>query len=158
MNKLTRHVLLAAACATLMSSACAQVSVTAPWVRATVAAQTTTGAYMHLMSVKGARLVGVRTPAAARAELHRMDMQGDMMKMRQVDGIDLPAGKAVNLASGSYHIMLVGLKRRLKEGETLDLTLDVLHANKQRASVTLKVPVKPMTFVSPAQGGTPMAH
>lgn len=158
MNKLTRHFLLAAAGAGLVSGACAQVSVTAPWVRATVAAQTTTGAYMHLVSDKGARLVGVSTPAAARAELHRMDMQGDMMKMRQVDGIELPAGKTVNLASGSYHVMLVGLKRRLKAGETLDLTLDVLHANKQRASVTLKVPVKPMTFVSPAQAGTPMAH
>lgn len=158
MNKLTRQLLVAAACAAAMASAAAQVSVTAPWVRATVPAQTATGAYMHLLSVKGARLVGVRTPAAARAELHKMDMQDDMMKMRQVDGIDLPAGKAVNLASGTYHIMLVGLKRRLKEGETLELTLDVLHANKQRETMTLKVPVKPMTFVSPAPAGKAMAH
>ena len=158
MNKVTRHVIAAAACVAAMASASAQVNVTAPWVRATVPAQKTTGAYMHLVSAKGARLVGVSTPAATRAELHKMDMQGDMMTMRQVDGIDLPPGKAVNLASGTYHIMLVGLKRRLKEGETLELTLDVLHANKQRETMTLKVPVKPMTFVSPASAGKAMAH
>ena len=51
-----------------------------------------------------------------------MEMDGDMMKMQQVDGIDLPAGKGVNLASGGYHIMLIGLKRQLKAGEVVPLT------------------------------------
>ncbi len=125
------------------------ISVTAPWVRATVPAQTTTGTYMHLVAPKGARLVGVSTPEAARSELHQMEMKDEVMKMRQVDGIELPAGKAVNLASGSYHIMLVGLKRRLKEGETVDLTLELVNENKKRETLTVKVPVKPMTFVSP---------
>ena len=127
----------------------AQVSVTAPWLRATVPAQKSTGAYMHLMSAGGARLIGVSSPVAATVELHQMDMTGQMMKMRQVDGIDLPAGKGVNLASGSYHIMLVGLKRQLKHGDAVDITLQVLGKNKKRESITVKVPVKPLDFVSP---------
>ena len=128
----------------------AQVSVTAPWLRATVPAQKSTGAYMHLMSAGGARLIGVSSPVAGTVELHQMDMKGEMMKMRQVDGIDLPAGKGVNLTSGSYHIMLVGLKRQLKQGDAVDITLQVLGKNQKRESITIKVPVKPLDFVSPA--------
>jgi copper(I)-binding protein len=132
----------------LMGSALAEVSVTAPWVRATVPAQKSTGVYMHLLSEGGARLVGVSSPVAATVELHQMDMKDDVMKMRQVDGIDLPAGKGVNLASGSYHIMLVGLKRQLKPGEAVEITLQIQGKGKQRDSLTVKVPVKPLGFVS----------
>ena len=145
------------ACMALMASARAEVSVTAPWVRATVPAQRSTGAYMHLLSSAGARLVGVSSPEAATVELHQMEMNGDMMMMRQVDGIDLPAGKGVNLANGSYHIMLTGLKRQLKEGEAVAITLLVQGKDKKRQSVTVKVPVKPLGFVSPGLPG-PMHH
>ena len=137
------------ACATLMASARADVGVTAPWVRATVPAQKSTGAYMHLQSAAGSRLVGVSSPVAATVELHQMDMKGGMMQMRQVDGIDLPAGKGVNLATGSFHIMLVGLKHQLKQGEAIDITLLVQGKDHKRESVTVKVPVKPLGFVSP---------
>lgn len=133
------------------------VNVTAPWVRATVASQSATGAYMHLVAPRGARLVSVNSAIAARSELHQMQMQGDVMTMRQVDGIELPAGKPVNLASGSYHIMLVGLKRRLKEGETVDLTLEIVNDSNKREKLTVKVPVKPMTFVNPPTKAAP-AH
>ena len=138
------------ACVALMGVAQAQVSVTAPWVRATVPAQKSTGAFMHLLSAGGARLVGVSSPAAASVELHQMEMKGEMMQMRQVDGIDLPAGKGVNLANGSFHIMLVGLKHQLKVGETVDITLLVQGKDKKRQSLTVKVPVKPLGFISPA--------
>ncbi|MBC7685037.1 MAG: copper chaperone PCu(A)C [Bdellovibrionales bacterium] len=141
----------------LVGSACAQVSVTAPWVRATVPAQKSTGAYLHLQSAVAARLVGVSSPVAAAAEMHRMDMQGETMKMRQVDAIELPAGKGVNLSSGTYHVMLVGLKRQLKEGDAVPLTLVVQGKDKRRETVTVKVPVKPIGFVSPASA-PPMQH
>jgi hypothetical protein len=75
-----------------------------------------------------------------------------MMKMAQVDSIDLPAGKGVNLASGGYHIMLTGLKKQLKEGDAVTLTLEVVGKNNKREKVTVKVPVKPMTFAG-AQAG-----
>ena len=128
------------------------VSVTAPWVRATVPAQKSTGAFMHVQSAKAARLVGVSSPVAATVELHKMEMAGSVMKMGAVDGIDLPAGKVVNLASGGYHVMLTGLKHQLKEGDAVELTLLVQGAGRKRDSVTVKVPVKAMTYVSPKEG------
>lgn len=142
----------------LTGAAQAQVNVTAPWVRATVPAQQSTGAYMHLVAPAGGRLVGVKSPIAAQVELHQMEMSGEMMKMRQVDGIDLPAGKGVNLASGGYHIMLVGLKRQLKAGEAVEITLLVEGKDKKREDVTVKVPVKPLGFVSPTVPSAPMHH
>lgn len=149
---MTKHLSIAAFLLLASASALAQVSVTAPWVRATVPAQKSTGAFMHLQSATEARLVGVSADVAGTVELHQMEMSGDVMRMKQVDGIDLPAGKGVNLASGGYHIMLVGLKRRLREGEAVNLTLVLEHANKKRENLTVKVPVKPFAFVSPAAG------
>ena len=145
-----KKLLVAAMLMAFVGAAVAQVSVTAPWVRATVPAQKSTGAFMHLQSDTPARLVGVSSPAATTVELHKMEMSGSMMKMGPVASIDLPAGKAVNLASGGYHIMLTGLMQQLKEGETVTLTLLVEGKGKRRESVTVTVPVKPMTFVSPA--------
>ncbi len=155
------HLLSLICCAALAVPAqarCAStVSVTAPWVRATVPAQKTTGAFMHLQSELAARLVGVSSSVATTVEMHEMTMNGSTMKMGRVHGIDLPAGKGVNLASGGYHIMLMGLKRQLKEGDAIDLTLQVQGAGRKLEKVTVKVPVKPITFVSPGQA-VPMAH
>jgi hypothetical protein len=127
-------------------SAFAQVSVSEPWIRATVPVQKSTGAFMKLQSAKPARLVEVRTEAAGRAELHEMAMDGQVMRMRRVEGIELPAGKTVDLASGGYHVMLFDLKRQLKEGEKVDLTLVVQEAGRKRQEVKLSVPVKPLTY------------
>lgn len=143
-----------------MAPASAQVSVTAPWVRATVPAQKSTGAFMYLQSARPARLVGVSSPVAGAVELHFSEMDGHTMKMRQIDGIDLPAGRGVNLASGGYHIMLIGLKRQLKDGDAVPMTLLVEHKDRQRKreSITLRVPVKPLGFVSPHSTPAPMGH
>lgn len=132
--------------ASLLSvSAFAQVTVSEPWIRATVPAQKVTGAFMRVQSAAPARLVGVQSEVAGRAELHEMAMQGQTMRMRRVDAIALPAGKPVDLASGGYHIMLMDLKRQVKEGESVELTLQVEDAAGKRQDVKLNVPVKPLT-------------
>ena len=141
----------------LAAPALAQVTVSFPWARATVPAQKSSGAFMQLQSAQDARLVGVSTPAADNAELHEMAMTADTMKMQQVQAIDLPAGKSVKLASGGYHIMLLGLKQQLKEGDSLTLNLLIETKDKQRKSVSVKVPVKPLTYVDLAKGAG-MAH
>ncbi|WP_323144769.1 copper chaperone PCu(A)C [Massilia phyllosphaerae] len=128
-----------------------QVQVSDPWIRATVPAQKATGAFMQLKAAKAARLLAASSPAAGRVEIHQMEMQGQTMRMHAVDGIDLPAGQAVNLASGGYHIMLLDLKRQLKEGEQVPMTLTVQGADGKRDSVNLTVPVKPLAYS--AQGG-----
>jgi periplasmic copper chaperone A len=129
----------------LSASAWAQVSVSEPWIRATVAAQKVTGAFMQVQSATPARLLGVQAEVAGRAELHEMAMDGQTMRMRRVDAIELPAGKMVNLASGGYHIMLMDLKRQVKQGEHIDLVLQVQDAAGKRQDVKLSVPVKPLT-------------
>ncbi|NRR28697.1 copper chaperone PCu(A)C [Oxalobacteraceae bacterium] len=138
--------LLASTCALAQSSA---VSVRDPWVRATVAAAKSTGAFMQLQSERDVRLVSVRSPVAGVAEIHQMSMQGDMMKMQAVDGLDLPAGKPVNLASGGYHLMLMDLKRQLKEGETIPLTLQVQGKNKKTETISVDVPVRAINYAAP---------
>ena len=150
---MTRTLLSLLAAGLFSTSALAQVTVTEPWVRATVPHAKSAGAFMQLQSAANARLVGVSTPVAGRAEMHEMAMENNTMRMRAVDGIDLPAGKAVNLASGGYHLMFFDLKRQLKEGETVPVTLVVQDAAKKRSSVTVEAQVKPLTYVAPAAQG-----
>ncbi len=141
----------------LVSTAFAQTTVTEPWVRATVPQQTASGAFMQLRSPDAARLVSATSPAAKSVEIHMMEMDGDRMKMRQIDGLDLPAGQSVNLASGGYHIMLVGLTRQLKEGETVPLTLVVERKAGKRETVAIDAPVKALTYTAP-KSAAPMHH
>jgi copper(I)-binding protein len=141
--------LLVLAAASLFSSAAfAQVTVGDPWIRATVPAQKTAGAFMQLRSPKATRLVDVQSPVAGRAEVHQMAMEGQTMRMQKVDGIDLPAGQPVNLSSGGYHVMLFDLKQQLKEGAQVPLTLTFVGADKKRENVTVQVPVKPLTYTA----------
>jgi VCBS repeat-containing protein len=141
-----KRLLVLAAASLLSTQAFAQVSVIDPWVRATVPAQKASGAFMGLKSAKAARLVAASTPVAGKVEIHQMEMQGSTMRMHAVDGIDLPAGKDVNLASGGYHIMLLDLKRQLKDGEQVPLTLTVQGADGKRENVEVTAPVKPLGY------------
>lgn len=113
----------------------AQLDVAQPWVRATVPQQKATGAFMELTAQFDARLVDVKSPVAGIAEVHEMLMDGKVMKMRRLHtGLELPAGKAVELKPGGYHIMLMALKRQLLEGESVPLTL-VLEDKKGKRSI-----------------------
>ena len=125
--------------------ALAQVTVGEPWVRATVAAQKATGAFMTLTSVQPTKLVGVSSPAAGTVEVHEMKMENDMMRMRQMPALDLPAGQAVKLAPGGYHLMLLDLKQPLKEGDKIPLTLEFEDAKKVRSKLVVDAPVKPLS-------------
>jgi hypothetical protein len=109
----------------------ADVEVKDPWARATVPAQKVTGAFMELKSTKGATLVGASSPVAGNVEVHEMKTQGDMMKMREIPRLKLPAGKAVTLAPGGYHIMLFELKQQLKAGESVPIKLVIERAGKR---------------------------
>ena len=123
----------------------AQVTVKEPWVRATVPAMKATGAFMQIMSVQDARLVEAKSPIAGIVEIHEMAMDKGVMKMRALpDGLDLPAGKAVELKSGGYHVMLMDLKQQMKEGDTVPLTLVIEGKDKKRTTIEVKAPVKPL--------------
>ena len=126
----------------ISSAAWGQTTVTAPWVRGTVAEQKATGAFMQIQSAAGGKLVSVSSTAAGVAEIHEMKMDGNTMKMRAVPALDLPAGKAVDLKPGGYHVMLLDLKAPLKAGDTVALTLVIEGQGGQRETLTVKAPVK----------------
>ena len=147
-----KYLVTAAVLALASLSVQAQVVVKDAWARATVPAARASGAFMQIESKTDARLVGVSSPVAT-AELHQMTMQDNRMSMAHVDAIDLPAGKAVHLAPGAYHVMLMGLKRQLKEGETVPVTLVIEGAGGKRENVEVQVQVRPLTY-APANAAT----
>lgn len=108
------------------------------WVRATVAPQKATGAFMQLTSAHAAKVVAASSPVAGMVEIHEMKMDDGVMKMRAVDALPLPAGQAVALKPGSYHVMLMGLQRPIKAGEVVPLTLTVEGADGKRTDVEVK--------------------
>lgn len=101
----------------------AQVQVDDPWVRATVPQQTSTGAFMLLTAQVDRKLVSAASPVAEHVELHKMTMENDIMKMRQIPELTLVAGKPVALKPGGYHIMLIGLKKQIKAIDIVPMTL-----------------------------------
>lgn len=145
--------ILTMALTSAMSAAFAQVVVADAWVRATVPQQQASGAFMKLTAPKGMRLVEARSPVAGVVEIHEMAMQGDVMRMRAVAGVDLPAGKPVELKPGGYHVMLMALKQTLNAGDTVPLTLVFEAADKSRETVELKAPVRPLTTGAGAPAG-----
>jgi periplasmic copper chaperone A len=115
------------------------IQISHPWARATPGAAKTGAAYLTLTDHGAAdRLIGVSTPAAAMAELHKTIDDRGTMKMRAVDHLTLAPDHPVTLAPGGYHIMLMGLKAPLKRGETFPLTLTFAHA----PPMTVTVPVE----------------
>lgn len=94
------------------------------WARATAAGQRAGGGFLTLQGrAQPDRLLGASAPVADRVELHSMTMDGDVMRMRQVDSIDVPAGQKVELKPGGYHLMLMGLKQPLQAGSRFPLKL-----------------------------------
>ena len=111
------------------------------WVRTSVQGQKATGAFMKLTAKDGAKLVAASSPVAGVTEVHEMKMEGDIMKMRAVPALDLPAGKTVELKPGGYHVMLLDLKAPLAKGASVPLTLVFQDAKGVESKVDLTVPV-----------------
>lgn len=131
------------ACGWIGPAAGAQpVAVKDAWVRAPAPGQKVAGAYMVLTGRIKAALVSVASPVAARGELHSTVLEGGVMKMRPVARVELAAGQAVRLEPGGLHVMLIELKRPLKAGERVPLTLTVQRADFSRAVFTVQAEVR----------------
>jgi hypothetical protein len=145
----------ALAASVLMGAAHAQVSVSDAWVRATVPQQQATAAFMQITAPQPMRLVGVQTEAAQTAEIHTMERQGDVMRMKAISGVDLPAGQAVALTPGGQHLMLMGLKTQQQAGQTVNLVLKLQTAEGKTVQQTVAAQVRPLGAgaASDGQGG-----
>lgn len=141
--KFSKHLFAAALTTVCAVSAYAQnVTVTDAWARATVQGQKATGAFMKITAKDNAKLVSASSPAAGVVEIHEMKMEKDVMKMAALpNGLDLPAGKAVELKPGGYHVMLMDLKAPLAKDTTVPVTLTFQDAKGVKSNVELKVPV-----------------
>jgi copper(I)-binding protein len=123
MMRCTLSKLVAGALLALSLPAIAQVKVEGAWARPTVPGQQGGGGFLTITSRAGDRLVGGSTPVAQRFELHTMAMKGDVMEMRQLDAIELPAGKTVEFKPGGLHVMFIGLAQPLALGSKVPVTL-----------------------------------
>ncbi|MHA7598308.1 copper chaperone PCu(A)C [Alicycliphilus sp. T452] len=151
---------LALAAALLLSGlAHAQVGVQDAWVRATVPQQKATGAFMRLTAAQDMRLVGASSPVAGVTEVHEMKLVDNVMKMRAIPALDLPAGQAVELKPGGYHIMLLDLKQPVVQGGTVPLTLVFEGKDGQRQTQELQAPVRALgAAAAPATGHGKHGH
>ena len=119
-----------------------------PYARATATGQSVGGGFLTIVN-KGAddRLLSATAAVSRSVELHTMKMEGDVMRMRQVDAIAVPAGQTVELKPGALHMMFIGLKAPLKAGDTVPVTLKFERAGEVTVQVSVQAP-----------GADPMAH
>ena len=112
-----------------------------PYARATVAGQPIGGGFLKLNNRGGDdKLLSATAAVSASVEMHAMNMDGDVMRMRQVDAIPLPAGKALELKPGGYHLMFVGLKAPLNAGDKFPLKLKFEKAGEVEVMVNVEAP------------------
>jgi periplasmic copper chaperone A len=128
----------------LCSGAQAAVTATDAWVRGTVPAQKTTGAFLTLQSTEDARLVGVASPMAKSAQIHESEMANGTMRMKEVDFVALPAGKRVELKPGGYHVMLFGVAKPLGAGASVPLVLTLEDRSGKRSTLNVEAAVRPL--------------
>lgn len=147
-----------AALLALAATAQAQVTIKDPWVRGTVAQQSATGLFAQITAPKGGKLVAGSSPVAGGVEIHEMKMEGTTMKMRAIAGLDLPAGRPVELKPGGHHVMLMDLKRPLKAGETVPVALVIEGADGQRETVQVQAVVRAMSGTAAARDSQGHKH
>lgn len=135
-----------------------QLLVDHPFARATVPGQTSGAAYLTIEN-KGTdsdRLMSASAPAAKSVEVHTMSMDGNVMRMRRVDSIEIKQGKTVSMKPGAgYHLMLLGLSAPLKAGEKIPMTLTFEKAGKVEVSVSVEEAIAP---AKPAGHGAHAHH
>ena len=137
------HRLLAATALVLGFAAQAQaadVQVERAWSRGTVVGQQAGGAFLTLKNGGAApdRLLGASSSVADHVEMHTMKLEGDVMRMREVEAIDVPAGQSVALEPGKLHLMLMGLKAPLKVGSSFPLVLKFEKAGEVKVDVSVE--------------------
>jgi copper(I)-binding protein len=116
------------------------VKVVNAWARATPGKAKNGGAYITVMNHgdDDDRLVGAKADVAKRVEIHTHLNENGVMRMRQVDGIDLPAGSSIRMKPGGYHVMFLGLHKPLEKGESFPVTLVFEKAGELETTVTVR--------------------
>ena len=120
-----------------------------PWTRATPATAPSGGGYLIITNTGDTadRLIAARSPTAGKVEIHEMKMDGNVMRMRELEnGIDIPPGATVELKPGGYHIMFMGLKAPFEKDTRVPATL----VFEKAGSIDVELSVVPLGAGSPA--------
>jgi copper(I)-binding protein len=120
-----------------------------PWTRATPPTAQAGGGFLTMTNTGTTpdRLIAVRSPAADKAEIHEIKMDGNVMRMRELDkGIEIPAGATVELKPGGFHVMFMGLKAPFAKDAKVPLTL----VFEKAGSIDVELPVAAMGAAAPA--------
>ena len=142
--KSTRYAAAACVALSVTLPAVAQLTVGDSWIRGTVPQQMSTGAFMQLRSATDAKLIEARSPVAGVVEIHEMKMENNVMRMRAVQSVALPAGRTVDLKPGGYHVMMMDLKQQMKDGDVVPVTL-VVESGGKRETIEVKAKVRAAT-------------
>ncbi len=137
--------LISLAVAMFLLSACEvnnHVAVIGAWARASVPGQSVGAAYMTFISADDSTFIRAETPLASSVEIHSMTMDNGVMKMRMLPEMPLKAGKEEKLAPGGFHLMLFDLKKQLKAGEKIDLTLTFRDSSGKVTQQNVTLPIK----------------
>lgn len=124
------------------------VKVTKAWARATAPGQDSASVQLTITSKKDATLIGVESGSAQSGEIHSMVMEGNMMKMRALESLPLPAKTPVTLGADGNHLMLIGLKNPLKAGHKLPFALTVKFADGHTSVIRVLAVIKPLETTS----------
>jgi hypothetical protein len=146
----------AAPAASFAAGAADKIAVTDPYVRLVPPGQKQTGAYLLLRNADSAghALVKADSPAADTVELHTVVWENGVNRMRPVPKMDVAASGETQLKPGAFHIMLIGLKRELKEGDMVSLTLGF----EDGSSKTVNAPVRPVVMKTNAAHSEHSGH
>jgi copper(I)-binding protein len=119
-------------------------TISMPWSRATPPGVTVGGAYFDVVNKGPAdRLLGLSSTVARSVEMHQSLMKGAVMEMRRVESVAVPAHGELRFAPGGLHVMLLGLKAPLKEGQHFTLQMKFEHAGEIQADVTVRALADP---------------
>ncbi len=128
-----------------------QLEISQPWARATAPTAPAGGGFLTIANRGTAtdRLIAVRTSVAEQAQIHEMKMDGNVMRMRELEhGLEIPAGATVTLAPGGFHLMLMGLKKPLTKDTRVPLTL----VFEKAGSIDVELAIEAMGATSRAHG------
>jgi periplasmic copper chaperone A len=149
-------VLCVGGAARAQTSAASTIVVEQPFARATPKGAMTGAAYMTLLNngASAERLVGATTPVADKVQFHQASEENGVSRMREVPSVDLEPGAKVSFKPGDMHMMIVGLKQPLVQGQTLSLALQFEKAG----NVEVTVPIQGIGAMQHDNNMGPMTH
>lgn len=124
------------------------------WVRPTVKSQTSTGGYLKIMAHADGKIVGASSTIAERTEIHEMSMDGDIMRMRQVQSVEVEEGDILDFKPGGYHVMFMGLNAPIAKDQEIIFKLEF----ESKDGIKSSIPVKALATMSGQGGGHDHDH